>query len=1073
MDRNIVCIFVLLTCLSQGLANVNNTENGFDQITDNNTSVTISPEFPDELILYAANGSLSSTPNGVSTQENYTEIPGQSLRKVSQNAGKIESLAKLNYFSDTSVTWYIGIPIDTIFFLYLGNPVTSFLNISGPLPLGIVFDVNNGYVSGIPTDTINTTVDIRVKNSLGDTLYSVIIHIENPPAPPGVAVIGSGKLNFLLNTPVDSLKLFAISGILIKLSVSVFPSLPVGLKINSSGTLSGTPIILTIAQDYIFTFSNIGGSTSDTINLAVSAGDTLTPQIDSITAITPNGTYGLGAIITMTLHFSHAMTLSFGSLIIEFETGTVDHKVAIPAIINQTSANFIYTVKLGDFTTNLKIKSITLENGSTTFVDNFNRPVDLKLDPFQNLKAKAVINLAAFPVNLIIDTIQAGGNDTVVIGTQGVVLITPPIPALPQTQIYTRDLYESKLNRPNAGGVNVGPTIDFKDENGNAITFAVPVTVRFQIDTNIVSPADLNKVFLYQAPSFDGAPWIRLESAVREGSELVLTSNTLSVYIVALDVISPTVTPDTVPIAAFNTPLTVTFSVSDNVANPHVTVKAHAPHIALDFTVDGSAGLATIPAAYVTHLGLWYEIEASDGANIQRSEKIDVTLLVPAPMPSTVQVTEGSYEMVSIPLQPVNPSVVNLFMDDYGALNYTRWRMFDYDGKNFKKMDSAYTVKVGRAYWLRVQGAPLTVSTKAFELISMPVSRPYSIPIHSGWNTIANPFLLPVLGTSILTGGKPYALYSRSAGLWKPPNNNDTLEAWKGYVFYNPSAAEPFHINSDEFFIVPNFNLTVPLVKRNNPGEVSLKMYVKKGNLVDGMLFMGYNYTGSLRGRDSRDFLKPGMASIDLKTHLVLPGEPKSGPGWLTDIRNEISQGFTWDVVVSSSQRGEIEMIFEGIEDVSPDHGVWLLDKIRNEVVDLKKAGSSAHTYKNFDAEYEPFEVVVGTEDYLQNRLFNNSVFRLNQNYPNPFRQHTVIQYSVPSSQQLNLMGSRVTIKIYDVEGRMVKTLVLGKRQLPGHYATSWDATNNRGVSVLSGVYIYQLTVDKTYADKKFMILIR
>jgi hypothetical protein len=77
--------------------------------------------------------------------------------------------------------------------------------------------------------------------------------------------------------------------------------------------------------------------------------------------------------------------------------------------------------------------------------------------------------------------------------------------------------------------------------------------------------------------------------------------------------------------------------------------------------------------------------------------------------------------------------------------------------------------------------------------------------------------------------------------------------------------------------------------------------------------------------------------------------------------------------------------------------------------------------------------------------------FRLSNPAPNPFRRDTVVPYSVPTGQSNN----RITIGVYNVAGRLVRTLVNGA-QSPGEYQIQWDGRDNGGSRVSAGVYFVQ-----------------
>jgi hypothetical protein len=88
----------------------------------------------------------------------------------------------------------------------------------------------------------------------------------------------------------------------------------------------------------------------------------------------------------------------------------------------------------------------------------------------------------------------------------------------------------------------------------------------------------------------------------------------------------------------------------------------------------------------------------------------------------------------------------------------------------------------------------------------------------------------------------------------------------------------------------------------------------------------------------------------------------------------------------------------------------------------------------------------------------------LSQNRPNPFNPETVIPYSLA-------VDGRVTIRIFDVAGRLVRTLVDG-RQPAGPHAARWDGRAERGGPLASGVYFYTVHYpDGSTSARKMTIL--
>jgi hypothetical protein len=88
--------------------------------------------------------------------------------------------------------------------------------------------------------------------------------------------------------------------------------------------------------------------------------------------------------------------------------------------------------------------------------------------------------------------------------------------------------------------------------------------------------------------------------------------------------------------------------------------------------------------------------------------------------------------------------------------------------------------------------------------------------------------------------------------------------------------------------------------------------------------------------------------------------------------------------------------------------------------------------------------------------------FTLSQNYPNPFNPSTKIQYTITNADL-------VTLKVYDVLGNEVATLVNGNQEA-GNYTVSFNTSEAR-LSLSSGVYFYRLEAGSFVSTKKLILM--
>ena len=89
--------------------------------------------------------------------------------------------------------------------------------------------------------------------------------------------------------------------------------------------------------------------------------------------------------------------------------------------------------------------------------------------------------------------------------------------------------------------------------------------------------------------------------------------------------------------------------------------------------------------------------------------------------------------------------------------------------------------------------------------------------------------------------------------------------------------------------------------------------------------------------------------------------------------------------------------------------------------------------------------------------------FALENNYPNPFNPNTILEFSLPTGEWVNLA-------IYNILGQRVRVLI-DEFRLPGEHSIIWNGINDNGEGVSSGIYFARLAAGKNVATLKMTLL--
>jgi hypothetical protein len=94
--------------------------------------------------------------------------------------------------------------------------------------------------------------------------------------------------------------------------------------------------------------------------------------------------------------------------------------------------------------------------------------------------------------------------------------------------------------------------------------------------------------------------------------------------------------------------------------------------------------------------------------------------------------------------------------------------------------------------------------------------------------------------------------------------------------------------------------------------------------------------------------------------------------------------------------------------------------------------------------------------------------FEMSEAYPNPFNPETTIRFQIPVAGQ----GQHVTLRVYDITGRLVTTL-MNDTIAAGTYHAGWDGTDARGRAVASGGYLFELRVGRAFVQTRRVTLLK
>ncbi|MCX8057325.1 MAG: M20/M25/M40 family metallo-hydrolase [Ignavibacteria bacterium] len=315
------------------------------------------------------------------------------------------------------------------------------------------------------------------------------------------------------------------------------------------------------------------------------------------------------------------------------------------------------------------------------------------------------------------------------------------------------------------------------------------------------------------------------------------------------------------------------------------------------------------------------------------------------------------------------------------------------------------TLQVGRGYWLKFN------SSQNHSISGQTITN-LQIPLKQGWNLIGT--LNGVIPVNSITTNPPNIIASLFFEYNGGYSQAQQLEKGKGYW-----------VKSSQNGIL-NLSLTGKSIASSNSQLVNSK-YI--------LLFETDNATQKL-------YLTEEVLN---KEFYEMPPEPPTG---VFDVRFAdnylVNNLFTDECLIKISSNGK-------------PINVNLLSSNESEQIQLNYY-SNGNSYKIVVSNNQKFALPSDVSYIKVKKLSQPKEFVLSQNYPNPFNPKTTINFKLPED-------AKVTLKVYDIHGRIVETLI-DENKNAGNHSINFD-----GSKYSSGIYFYELSAGKYKAIKKMMLV--
>jgi hypothetical protein len=531
------------------------------------------------------------------------------------------------------------------------------------------------------------------------------------------------------------------------------------------------------------------------------------------------------------------------------------------------------------------------------------------------------------------------------------------------------------------------------------------------------------------------------------------------------DATPPVITDNTQTTIAPGTSLKVSVSVTDNLSGVDEVTIEYYP---INSVRQGNGTLTlktgttnvyeyTIDASYNTEQGIEYNVVASDLAGNSTSDVWKSVLVTftddGLAIPYSAGTAQDNYRIISIPLNLTKKTVADVFGDDLGDYDKSKYRLFHYSGNSTAELTATSTIDVGKGYWF-IASDQKTVDTGAGVTATVGIDRPFTIPVTNGWNQIGNPFDSNVDWT-LVTGDAD--------------NADKTIGAFKTYEG-KFSTATTLKKMSGGFVMIQaagNGQLKIPVdvdARLSAPAPVNfaqalesdtwaVNLIVRSGDQENTFSGFGMHPDANDQNDKYDDFTLPRFVDyLELNYNKKLYGS-----AFTKDIV-PTSAEHVWEFEVASNISNQtIQLQWDNSYFGSSDTQLVLWDVEQQRAIDMKN--ETSYTFERNQS--GSFKIFFGNDSFVKSETMPyKPVFHSAS--PVPSSGNVTFAFSVPESN-----GQNTNLTVYNLMGQKMANLV--DRTLDAGYQQAvWNIED--GTKPAAGVYISVLKFGDTILQKRLVI---